>query len=293
MDDQLKDYEKTTLATISPLQIVSNELHDRAEQQKIETDTDLKAANEVKKDINTHSKQVKDLRLALTRPADDFKERMIAKENEILAPLKTAKDTLGKKIMAYEDEQERKRVAEERRVDALVAQVSALYKPGMTANQVEAGKVAAKKLRDELGDDARVPRVTLAFVTLSNNFIQRTQDIQIEEQRAKKQKLQDDQQKIDAENARIKADEERQAAELAQQEANKAAARATAARPKSNIREYVEYEITDPDQVPRELCSPDSVKINAYKAEWGDNLVREDGPGHVGGIRFFKTRKVA
>lgn len=264
MDKQLQEYEQSTLSEISPLMVTSIELKAKADSQKIESDDDLKAARETTKEINAHAKFVKERRLELTKPADDFKSTMIAKETEILSPLEQAKKDLSAKIVAYAEEQERVRLIEEQRIDGLVAQVSALYKPGMTMNQVETGRAAAKKLIADLGADAQLPRVKVALLNLSNRFTERAQDIQVEEQRAKKQKLQADQDKIDAENRRIEAEKARQQAERERQEADAAARAREAARPKANIHEVTEIEITDADTVAREFCSPDLTKLRAY-----------------------------
>ena len=282
--NDLDQYTEQALMAVSPLLIESQRLLTEATAQTITHDEELMEANAIKKEINAHTKAVKDLRLNLTRPVDDFKKQIIAKEAEVLEPAEDAKSILGNKILAYEEELELQREIEEKRVDGLVQRVRDLYSPGMTAFQVGTGRTAAKALMVELGEDAHIPRVKLALVELSNNFAARLQDIEVEEQRQKKQKLQDDQTKIDAENRRIAAEQARIDAEREAQERIREVQRAERDRPKSNIVEITDFEITDEYEVDRLLCSPDPRKIREYIKAFPDK--------EIAGVRIFKTKKV-
>jgi hypothetical protein len=285
METDLVQFEEKQLAEIAPLLATSNQLHGVSRNIIIQDDATLKEANILKKDINAHSKKVKDLRLELTRPLDAVTKALIAKEREITEPLELGKALLSGKIIAYEEQLEIERQREEKRIDDIIYRVEVLYKPGMTPNQVEAGKKAAKNLIEELGADGNIPRVKLALINLSNAFAERIRDLDIEDARLKKRKLEDEQSKIDDERRRLEADKQRQEAEKAQLEIDKAEAKAERDRPKSNIVETTEFEILDPDKVPRQLCSPDDRKIREFVKN------QPEGELPLFGIRVFKTKK--
>ena len=282
--NELEQYRETMLAEISPLDATSREMLAAAQDQTITTDDELRAGNDLKGRINLHIKSVKDKRLALTRPIDALKNVLLSRESEILEPVNEAKAVLGKSILAYEEELERQRRVEEERVDLIVFEIQAHYKPGMTVAQVETAKAAGKSIRASLSAaDAQIPRIKLALLTLSNDLNDRLADIDIEEQRAKKKKLEDDEARLQREKQELEARKERARIAQEQLDADKAAARAERDRPKSNIVETTEFEITDADVVPRALCSPDSTKIRmAIKA----------GATEIEGVRIFTTKKV-
>ena len=125
----------------------------------------------------------------------------------------------------------------------------------------------------------------LALLNLSNRLTERLNDIDIEELRAQKKKLEDDEARIAREAQELEARKERARIAEEQLEADKAAARAERDRPKSNIVEVTEFEIVDPDLVDRSLCSPDLVKIRAYIK------LNPDAQPPLG-IRVFTTKKV-
>lgn len=282
MANELDHYEETMLAEISPLEARSRQLLADAGAVQITDDLALKDANSLKKDINSHVKSVKDLRLELTRPIDGLKNSLLEKEKEILAPAEQAKKLLGDNILAYEEEQERIRREEADRIEKIARDILGHYQPGMTKSQVEQAKLRGKRYVTELPtEDAAQPSIRSALLTLSNRLTERMQDIELDEQRAKKQKLDRKQEEIDAQR---QANADREAAIVEEQRiADEAAARAEKARPKSNIVEVTEFEIVNEFQVPREYCSPDASKIRAaVKA----------GLTEISGIRVFKTKKV-
>lgn len=285
MDTELKQFEERQLALISPLEATSRQLAAVAGNIVVTDAATLTEANQLKKDMNAHNKIVKELRLDLTRPLDDITKQLIAREREILTPLDEGKTLLAGKILAYEEEQERLRAAEQQRVADIVAGIQSHYKPGMTEGQVATAKAAGKKIIAELAPgDADNAEIKLALMTLSNKLTERGNDLEVEKQRAQKQKLMDDETRIANERRELEAAKERKRIEEQQLEAYKAAARAEAARPKSNIATYTEFEITNADAVAREFCSPDNVKIRAYLKQYPD--------AQPAGIRVFKTKKV-
>lgn len=282
--NELEQYQESILAEIAPLEAVSLGLLESANAVAITDDKTLVEANDIKKRVNAHTKTVKDLRLQLTRPIDALKDVLMRREREVLTDAEKAKAVLSDKILGYEAELERQRQIERERVEAIAQRVNELYTPGMTRSQVEHGREKAKALMAEIPEaDKAVSAVKLAFLTLSNSFTQRLQDIEVEEQRQAKKKLEDDEARIAREKADLEARAERARLEEARLEAAKAEARAERDRPKSNIVELTEFEIVDADSVPRALCSPDPTKIRmAIKA----------GATEIEGVRIFTTKRV-
>jgi hypothetical protein len=282
MADQLEQYTETALAEVSPLLSVSQQLHSTAAGLTVDNDSMLAQANVLKKEINTHTKRVKDMRLDLTRPVDAFKDAMIAKEREILQPAEEAKRLLSNGIIAYEEQLEKKRAVENERLTTLENEILGHYKPGMTLRQIETARKRGKEYITDLPRaDSELPRVKLALMTLSERLTARERDIAVEVQRAKKTKID-----TEAEQAQIEAAgrEAKQRLEAAELEADKAAMLAERSRPKSNIVETVEFEITDPAAIWFELCSPDERKIRAYIKEHG-------ATAEIPGVRIFTTKK--
>lgn len=277
--------EKSALENFDPLAAEGITLGMQARDQRVTNDEELAAANTVKKSINAYSKTVKDMRLAITRPIDAVVKSLINRERELLEPVEEGKKFLGDNILAYEEERERIREIERQRIEGLVERVESLYKAGMTRNQVDAGKTAAKALIGELGADGDIPAVKLALINLSNAFAERVRDLDIEDARAKKQKLESDQAKIDEEKRQMAAREAEQAAQKAQIEADKAAAKVERERPKSNIIETVEVTVDTPDIVDRKFCSPDVSKVKAYLKDHPD-------VNFVAGFIITRSKKV-
>jgi hypothetical protein len=284
MATELDQFTERQLEVISPLLAASHSMQEAANEIQIANDDELTAANHLKKALNSHTKAVKELRLELTRPLDDVTKQLIAKEREILAPVEAGKSVLSDKILRYTDEQERRRVAEEARVDEIVARIQSNFKPGMTKSQVETAREAGKRIVSEMpAADGAIPRVKLAVLTLSNNLKARATDIEIEEQRAKKQKLQADEQRVEDERRALEARKEEQRLKEAQLEADKAAAREEAARPKSNIVESTDFEVIDESAVDPLLKTTDMKKVREYHKAYPDR--------EIAGIRITKTRR--
>lgn len=284
MAAELDQFTEQQLAIISPMARRSNALKGAAELMVVTDDVGMNTAKALQKDLNNHSKEVKDFRLGVTRQLDNVSDQLRAKEREILAPVEEAKTILSEKIITYTDEVARKRYEEDARIQKIVDTIEDLYRPGMTKGQVETARAAAKKMVAEIAkEDGALPRVNLAFLTLSNQLQARATDIGIEEQRAKKQKLQADEQRVEDERREL---EKRKAAALlaeAQLEADKAKAKEEAARPKSNIVENTDYEVIDESAVPDFLKTTDLKKVREYGKAY---------PGkEIPGIKITKTRK--
>lgn len=305
---ELEKYEKQISKETAPLEDTARHLLELSQGVAIASDEDLKAANELKKRINTHSKTVKEMRLELTRPIDRVKAFLLNREKEILSPLDEAKNSLAGKMLTYEEEIERQQRIRQARIDDLIKRITGFYHAGMNAEQVAAGKAQGKDMLVSLSDtDRENPNIKLALQTVANNLNNRLEEIKAEEeaaaerarlaeeakkQSAERQKIAEENYRIEAEKRELEAEKRKAAQERAQLElekqaaaAEKEAAKAEKARPKSNIATVTEFEITDADAVPRKLCSPDEKKIRAFIKEWGND-------SEIAGMRIFETKKV-
>lgn len=294
------------LKQVSPLEQKSLELLEKATDQEVFDDVTLAQAVAVKKEINAHSKLVKDSRLALTRPLDEMKKLIMSKESEVMLPLDKAKANVADKILTYEEELERLRQIEIDRVNQILEIISVSAWSLKTAVEVD---YRGKEIKDAFAKlseaDQNNADIKLAFRTSIDSLTTRKTNLEEEErQRVERERLAKEAEKqsveraaldkeraaIEAKERELQADRERQQRELERQELEakateqrKTEAAAEKARPKSNIATVTEFEIETPSIVDRIYCSPDSVKIRQ---------AIKDGTTKIAGVRIFQTKKV-
>jgi hypothetical protein len=303
----LNKFEEKMLKEVSPLEQQSIALLEKATQLPTVTDNaTLGRAIAVKKEINAHSKLIKDSRMALTRPLDDMKKTIMSREAEILLPLEKAKSNVADKILSYEEEQERIQLEEEKRItgiaESLKVNVWTLNYPG----EVDAeGELLKKKFADLSLADQNNADIKLIFKRSVDALVTRKTNLEEEErqrvererlakeaekQSAERAKLERERAEIDRKEREIQAERERQQRELERQELErqaeekrKADIAAEKARPKSNIATITEFEIEAPSLVERMYCSPDEKLIRA---------AIKSGVTEIAGVRIFQTKKV-
>lgn len=305
-DKTLDKFEEKMLKEVSPLEKRSVELREKASLQVVEDDSTLAKAVALKKEINAHSKFIKDSRMALTRPLDDMKKLILSKESEVTLPLDKAKADISDKILAYEEEQERIRQAEIDRVDDIVDSLKVGVWNLNTPKEVDTEGKRIKDLFTKLSTkDADNADIKLAFRSSVDALTTRKTNLEEEErqkaererlakeaekQSAERAKLERDRAEIEDRERKLKADQERQQREMERQaledEAQKKRKEEESAaklRPKANIATITEFEIESPHLVDRKYCSPDSVKIRQ---------AIKDGETEIAGVSIFQTRKV-
>lgn len=305
-EKSLQTFEDKMLKQVSPLEQKSLELLEKATDQEVFDDVTLAQAVAVKKEINAHSKLVKDSRLALTRPLDEMKKLIMSKESEVMLPLDKAKANVADKILTYEEELERLRQIEIDRVNQILEIISVSAWSLKTAVEVD---YRGKEIKDAFAKlseaDQNNADIKLAFRTSIDSLTTRKTNLEEEErQRVERERLAKEAEKqsveraaldkeraaIEAKERELQADRERQQRELERQELEakateqrKTEAAAEKARPKSNIATVTEFEIETPSIVDRIYCSPDSVKIRQ---------AIKDGTTKIAGVRIFQTKKV-
>lgn len=283
--------QESMVAEISPFQQKSNALLSEAQAVTVTDEASKAKAVALKKEITAHRTLVKDTRLGITRKIDDLKKAIMNKEDEVLLPLDQAQTAIGQQILDYDEEQERIRQAEIKRVNDLVASVSMGDPYGLKTVEAVDEKVAAfKKVYEAMPEaDREHPDVKYAYTLTGNKLADRRayilEEIEQErvrkEQEAKAKEQSEAQAKIDAEKAaneekarKIKAEQERlerekqrKADEDAAEEARKKAEKEAKNTVKSGVRTVTKITIDNEDLVPRQYCTPDMTKIReAVKA---------------------------
>ncbi len=305
-DNTLQQFEEKMLKQVSPLEKKSIELLAKATKQTVKDNGSLALAIAVKKEIKAHSTLIKDSRMSLTRPLDDMKKLIMAKEDEVTAPLDKAQTTIKDKILAYEEELERIALVEENRMTEVFNSIEvAVYKLETIAETDAKGKEVKQNFAKLSEADQNNARVKLVFrqsidaLTTHRSNLEEEERQRIERERlaklAEKQnaaQAQLERQKAaqEAEERRLQAEADRQKRELERQtfeaealEQRKAEQATNKEKPKSNIATVTEFEIENPFAVDRKYCSPDNVKIRQ---------AIKDGETDIAGVRIFQTKKV-
>lgn len=270
-DIDLDKFENRQIAKVSRLQKKADAYKATALKLAVKSDKDIVKARATIKEINAYKNEVNDLRTDLTKPLLNVQKQLIAQEKEVQKPLDKAKEDLGKKILDYEDELEKARQTEEARIDTLIDRFSEIVYgvPAKNADDVDAKGKEVKEYYGSLDKkDQGHAKVKLALTTtierltsLKDSFTQREVSEKEELERQKslaKAELEADKQEVKS-------------------------GRMVAARPKTGAVTLTKFEITDPDVVPREFCTPN------------ESLIREAikaGRDNIPGVRIYTERKV-
>lgn len=305
-DATLQKFEENMLKQVSPLEKTSLELLEKAKAQSISDNGSLARAVAVKKEVNAHGKLIKDLRMDLTRPLDDMKKLIMAKESEVTAPLDEAKSTVSGKILAYEEELERIAAEEKARLEAMLDSIRVAVWDYTTVAEVDAAGKRLKRVfmsfdeKEQNNADIKLQfRESVdALTTRKSNLEEEERQTAererlakvAEEQSAEQAKLERQKAAIEAEERRLQAEKERQTREMERQQfeaeaeaQRKADEKLNKEKPKANIATRTEFEIVNEFMVDRKYCSPDSVKIRQ---------AIKDGATEIAGVRIFETKTV-
>lgn len=247
--NSLQQYVDSQVATISPLKVQSIDLLEQANAQEVTDAETAKSAVALRKAITAHRTDVKNRRLEITRNFDSVKSQFIAAEKDVLAPAEEALRTIGGKILAYQEEQERIAREEAERVAGIIAKFDTNARSIRTMKACDERGAELKQIFSELPEsDQNNAQIKLAFTTAVNDLLTRKDEISTAE-------------KNEVEQARLAAQRRREqmAAEA------EAAKQARQAKPevKTGVKTKTVFTVIDPSQVPRSLCEP------------SDKLIRE------------------
>lgn len=250
---QLQEYVSSQVATISPFKVKSQELLEIAIAQEVEDDKTAKEAVKVRKAITAHRSAVKKARLEITRNFDSVKSQFIEAEKDVLAPAEEALENISKKMIAYQEEQERLAREEAERVSKVCATFSTdanSYKTQKACDERGAElKEAFAKLSDE---DQNNATIKLAFTEAINSLLTRKSELssaQVDE----------------AQQAKLQAQRNREIEAAKAEAASQQAAQGPTV--KAGIKTKKVFTITSPALVPREFCEPSDKLIRAAMAK--------------------------
>lgn len=269
--------QQNMVAEISPLLHRANSLMEKAKSVKVTDERGAANAIALKREITAHRTLVNQARLGITRQIDTVKKAIMDKESEILEPLQIAQDLVGDQVLAYQEEKERQRLAEIKRVDDLVDSVAmhSAYHLKTVAEVEKRYRQIRAAYADMSTDDQDNSAVKVAFTEAGSVLADRKAylveqarqeeerkklDAQAAKQAAKQRRL--DEQAAKAKRREAQEDAERQA------QADRAEAERTArSQVKTGVRTIIDITITDSNVVPREYCVPDMALIRtAVKA---------------------------
>lgn len=250
-ETMLQPYVATQVEQITRFEKKSDALKNEAEAIEINDASALKAALDKRKEINSHIKEVSETRLSITREFDKVKTQFTDAEKRVLKPADEAKSEIGKKILDYEDEQERLRVAEANRVQEIIAKFATNVRSFRTLKSVDERGAELKAIYAELPEaDQSNGEIKIAFTQTIVSLGERKDEIRTAEVDA-------------AEAAKIAAKRRRQVAMAEQEADDKAKADAKKAVPvaKTGVRIRTKFKIVDPIEVPLEYCVPSEALI--------------------------------
>lgn len=303
---KLEQYVGSELDKISPILVVSNRLKKEAEAIEVTDGTSLTKAITLKKETVRHRNRTNEERLKITRQFDSITKQFISKEEEVLLPALEAESIVKSKILAYEEELEKKRQAEIKKIQLFVDSVKVnpkIKRSTATPEDIEKESVRLEKEIEDFNDYyLGNPDVNKQIVE-SRAFLEELKAYVVERDRqaAEKKRLDEEAAKQSAERAKIEAEkaeieakrvrvqqeearvkrlkdveEARQAAEKAAKKAKTVANRA----PKTGSRTVMRFEIVNAELVPRDLCVPD------------ESLVRKaiDAKRQIPGVKVWEER---
>lgn len=117
---------EANLTKFNKFEAISNELTQKVIDITIKTPMDLITANALKKTIQENMKELEDMRTFIKKPFLDACTTIDNRGKELNFPFEEAKNALAKKLLTYEEEQEKKRMAEQKRINDIKIAISKL-----------------------------------------------------------------------------------------------------------------------------------------------------------------------
>lgn len=266
------------IADLSPFEIRTRSLLDEATTYVIVSPIEAENARLKIKECIALEKEIEEARTSITKPVNDKLKEINNLAKQVTLPATEAKTILTSKINEFMAEQERIRQAALKRLNDEILKIKSLetYEQldlFITSDEFENNEVIKSTLEIQR-------KVIEEKITAENERIRREQEqkklesekesMSIEQQRLAEERidLERERRNIEAEKAKLDKEklESEQAKQLAEVEKQSEAAKVTWTRVQ------IKREVVDETLVPRELCSPDSKKINAYMKNWIKNI---------------------
>jgi hypothetical protein len=277
------------LEQVSKFTVKGLALKEAAETLVINSASDLPSAQVLKKQFQALANEIDQEKKAITFPYRDFVKQLNTLADECLVPTEQGRLVLDQKLLAFDEkvETERREKAEieRKRLEELrlkeEAEKKARDEEEARLRKIENDRLAAIALEQER------ERARIALEQDDNKRAQReleaeklAQEAKLEAQRVaiaqKERAMAEKQIEITAQMAAMdaKAAEAGEKERLAQEEAHNKV---------KGVRTGWTYEIENEDAVPRELCTPSSVKINA---------AIKKGLRVANGLRIYQDKRI-
>ena len=214
--------------------------------------SDSAKGQEARARLNTKIKTLTEARLSLTRPIDAAKQKIMDFFKDPIAKLTLARDMIDDKVLAWDNEQERIRQAEQRRLDEIARKERERLQ--MIADE------AKRKADAEAAEIRRKADAAAAAGRAAEAAKLSAQAVRVEEKAADK----------------VDQFEQRAATTVAP-----VAQAETARISGTSFREYPEHEILDPTLIKPEFMMPDEVKIGRVVRSLGLAAVDVVGKGGI------------
>lgn len=266
------------ITDLSPFEMRTRSLLDDATTYVIVSPIDAENARLKIKECIALEKEIEDARTSITKPVNDKLKEINNLAKQVTLPATEAKTILTSKINEFMAEQERIRQAALKRLNDEILKIKSLE----TYEQLDLFVPSDEFENNEvIKSTLEIQRKAIEEkITAENERIRREQEqkklesekesMSIEQQRLAEERIDLDRERrnIEAEKAKLGKEklEAEQAKQLAEVEKQSEAAKVTWTRVQ------MKREIVDETLVPRELCSPDSKKINAYMKNWIKNI---------------------
>lgn len=269
---------------------IGNQLVEKADKLQIVKPEDTQVATIILKDCQTTEQDLEAKRLEITKPINDFVKEVNVLFRETATPILTAKNTVKTKILTYNQEQEKIRLAEEqKRFAEEQARLRRLEAERIERERIEKERREAeeKKLKDEQErlrklDEERIEKELQAQKVSEEEQKKMREEAdkqRLEREKLENEKLEIERQKREAEEERRKIEEEKKLMEEKRIASELAEKKISESRVRGIVKRW-SWEIVDEAQIPKAFCSPDSKKINeAIKA----------GIRKIQGIRIFEA----
>lgn len=260
-----------------------------AEQMKVDVATDLPSAQAMKKQAQQLMADIENEKKAITFPFRDFVKKLNTLADECSVPTEQARLIIDQKLLAFDErveterraraEEERKRLEEARLKEEADRKVR-------EAEELRLRKIEQDKIQ-AIHDAQEAEKIKIAEERDANIRAQR----ELEAQKLEQERKLEEQRIAIAQKERAMAEKQKEF-EIAKAEMDKAAAEAGDAERKAQeeaqnkvkgVRSSWTYDIVNEPLVGRELCTPDSKKINA---------AIKGGLREAPGLRIYEAKRV-
>jgi len=269
VEDQTSDlqlYVDTQLVEISPFEVRSNELLKSAKALEITDAKTVREASAIRKQITGHVTATAEARKDITRQFNDVVSQFIDAEKKALKPAEEAKKVIQKKILDFEEAENKRKVDEENRIADIIRGF------GKDVPEDQEDETVLDEMLVTLEDafaalnkeDAKNPELKHAYASLKSRILSKLDELMLGAD------------SDEAEIATASADVEDAELEL------KTKARAAKSAPKLGIKMITKFEITDADAVPRVLCEPVDKLIRAF--------IKENPGSEIPGVRIYEEK---